>query len=138
MANKDYLESVSWQASYQGQLSHTAWCEGEVLIINQDEDLQVADAVPRRTCELTDDDKQQLERLNISANCWYDDAGILAARFTLDKRYTMVRIERSKPECKLSKDRVLQLIRDAMKTSTKPKGKEGDTSSSPMVHILVY
>ena len=122
MANKGYLQAVSWQASYQGQPSHTAWCEGEVLIIDQDEDLQVADTVPRRICELIDDDKKQLERLNIPTNSWYDDAGIIAARFALDKRYTMVRIERSKPKSKLSKVRVLQLIRDAMKTSIKPKG----------------
>ena len=43
----------------------------------------------------------------------------MAARYALDKWFTNVRIKRSKPACQLSKREV---IRDSMKTSTKPAG----------------
>ena len=121
MADRDILEGVSWQRSYQGKPSYAAYSETEVLMISQDEGLQIADAVPRQICELSDDDKKQLERLNIPASCWNDDATIMAARYALDKIYTVVKVERSKPQNKLNKSKVLQLIRDAMKTSSKPK-----------------
>ena len=120
MAVRDILDGVSWQGTYQGKPSNAAYCECEVLIISQDEDLKVGDAVSRRTCELIDDDKKQLEKLNISTSGQYDDASIMAARYALDKQCTAVDIERSKP---LSKNKVLQLIRDTMKTSTKPTSK---------------
>ena len=120
---KDVLEDVSWQVSYQGKLDHSAYYESEVLIISQDEGLQVADTVPRRTCELTDDDNKQLERLNIPQSSWHDDVSIMAARYALDKRFIIVNIERSTPGNQLSKAKVMQRIRDTMKTSTKPGGK---------------
>ena len=116
-------EDVSWQLSYQGKQYYSASFECEALIISQDDDLQVADAVPRRPSMLTDDDKNQLERLNLPQNSWLDDASIVSARYALDKRYTSVKIERSKPGNLLSKGKVLQLIRDTMKTSIKPGGK---------------
>ena len=72
MAN--FLEGVWWRVNYQGKPCYTAYYECECLIISQDDDLQVVDAVPRRTCELTDDDKKQLERLNLSQSSWNDDA----------------------------------------------------------------
>ena len=122
MAN--YLEEVSWQVNYQGKPCYTAYCECEVLIISQDESLHAADAVPRRTCELTEDDKKQLERLNIPTSNWQDDASIVSARYALDKRYMTVKIVRNTPENLLSKNKALQAIRDIMKTSTKPAGKE--------------
>ena len=118
------VENVSWQVNYQGKPCYIAYHQCECLIICQDDDLQVADAVPRRKCELTEDDKKQLERLNLPQTSWQDDASIISARCALDKRYTAVKIERSKPGDLLSKNKVLQLIRDTMKTSTKPGGKE--------------
>ena len=126
---KDLLEDVSWQVSYQGKTCYSAWCESEVLIISQDDSLQVADAVPRRICELTDDDKRQLERLNLPQSSWQDDACIMAARYALDKRCMIVNIEKSKPGNQLSKGKVMQLIRDTMKTSTKPAGKVNHSTS---------
>ena len=114
---------VSWQVNYQGKPCYSAYYECECLIISQDKDLQVADAVPRRSCELTDDDKQQLERLNLPQSSWKDDASIMATRYALDKRFTTVTVEKSKSENCLNKGRVMQLIRDTMKTSTKPGGK---------------
>ena len=125
---KDLLERVSWQGCYQGRTEYSAICETEVLLISQDDSLLVADAVPRRSCELTKDDKQKLERLNISPDSQYDDASIMAARYALDKRFTNTRVERSEPGSQLSKSRVLQMIRDTMKTSTKLKGKQNCTS----------
>ena len=120
---KDHLQGVSWQVSYQGHTFYAAFYESEVLIIQQDDNLHVTDAVPRRSCELTEDDKKQLERLNVSSDCQHDDASITAARCALDKRVTNIRIERSKPGSQLTKRQVLQMIKDTMKTSTKPGGK---------------
>lgn len=121
MAN--YLEEVSWQVSYQGKPCYSAYYECECLIISQDDNLQVVDAVQRRTYELTDDDKKQLERLNLPQSSWKDDTSIVAARYALDKRFTKIIIERSVSGNGLSKGKIMQLIRDTMKTSTKPGGK---------------
>ena len=114
------LKGVSWQVSYRGKECYSAFCEAEILIIKQDENLPVADAVPRRSCELTEDDKKELERLNVSVGSQYDDVDIMAARYALDKRITHVRVERSKPGEHLCKSKVLQTIQGMMKTSTKP------------------
>ena len=117
----DPLEGVSWQESYQGKPCYSAYCDTEVLIISQQDDgLPVADAVPRFTCELSDDDKKQLERLNLPLSSWNDDASIMEARYARDKRYTMIPVKRSKPGKLLCKTQVQQIIRNTMKASTKP------------------
>ena len=100
------IVDAHWQGSYQGKQSYIPQCESEILIIGQDESLQVADAVPKRICELTDDDKLQLERLNISTSSWYDDTSIMAARYALDEQSTVVHIERGTSQNKLSKSKV--------------------------------
>ena len=121
---KDPLEGVSWEVNYQGKPCYSAYCDTEVLIISQDDSLQVAEAVPRLTCELTDDDKRQLERLdNLPQSSWNDDASIIAARHALDKRHTMIQVERNKLGEKLSKTKVQRIIRNIMKASTKPARK---------------
>ena len=120
----DPLEGVSWQVSYQGKPCYSAYCDTEVLIISQDDGLPVADAVPRLTCELTDDDKKHLERLELPQSSWNDDASIMEARFAIDKRHTMVQVKRSKPGEQLCKTEVQQIIRNTMKASTKPACKQ--------------
>ena len=116
----DPFEGVSWQVNYQGKPCYVAYCETEVLIISQDDGLPVANAVPRLSCELTDDDKKQLERLKLPQSSWNDDASIMEARCALDnKRHTMIKVERSKPGEWLCKTKVQQLIRNTMKASTK-------------------
>jgi hypothetical protein len=116
---KDPLEGVSWQVSYQGKPCYSAYCETEVLIISQDDGLPGADAVPRLTCELTDDDKKQLERLDLPQSSWNDDASIMKARYGRDNRYTKIQIERNKQGEPLYKTKVQQTIRNTMKASTK-------------------
>ena len=123
MCIRDSLQGVSWQVNYQGKACHSAYCESEILIIYQDESLQKANAVPRRSCELAEDDKRKLERLNLSPSSWHDDASIMAARYALDERITMVKIERGKSGEQLCKSKVLQLIQGMMKASTKPARK---------------
>lgn len=123
MAERNNIVDVSWQGRFQGNHSYTPRCEYEVLIIIQDENLDVPDAVSRRTCELAGNDKLQLERLNISINTGYDDASIMAARYALDKQYTGVHIEKSTSQNTLSKSKILQLIRDTMMKSTKSASK---------------
>ena len=120
----DPLEGVSWQVSYQGKPCYSAHCDTEVLIIHQDDSLPVADAVPRLTCELTDNDKEQLERLDLPQSSWNDDASIMEARFAVDKIYTMVQIKRSKSGEELRKTEVQQIIRNTMKASIKPACKQ--------------
>ena len=117
------VDDVSWQVSYQGKPCYTAYYECECLIISQDDDLQVADAVPRRICEITDDDKKQLVKLDLPESSWQDDGSIMAARYALDKRYTTTTVEKSKPGNRLNKGKIMQLIRNTMKTATKPGGK---------------
>ena len=121
--NKKSLDGVSWEGSYQGKPCYSAHCDMEVLIFSQDESLPVADVVPRLTSELTDDDKKQLERLDLPQNSWSDDASIIAARYALDKRHTLVQVEKSKQGDKLYKTKVLKRITNTMKTSTKPARK---------------
>ena len=117
---KDPLEGVSWEGCYQGKPSYVAQCDVEVLIICQDDDLKIVDAVPRRACELSDDDDKQLERLNLPKSSCKDDASIMVARYASDKRFTVLKVERNKPGDQLHKTKVQQIIRNAMKTSTKP------------------
>ena len=118
MANNP-LEGVSWKENWQGKPCYSAYCDTEILIISQDDGLLVADAVPRLTCELSDDDKKRLERLDLPQSSWNDDASIMEARYALDKTYTMIQIERTKPGERLSKIKVQQIIRNCMKASTK-------------------
>ena len=117
---KDPLEGVSWKENWQGKPCYLAYCDTEILIISQDDGLPVADAVPRLTCELSDDDKKQLERLELPQSSRNDDVSIMEARYALDKIYTMIQIERNKPGERLSKIKVQQIIRNCMKASTKP------------------
>ena len=116
----DPLEGVSWEVNYQGKPCYSVYCDTEVLVISQDDGLPVADAVPRLICELSDDDKKQLERLNLPLSKWNDDASIMEARYARDKRYTMIIVEKSKPGEPLCKTKVQQIIRNTMKASTKP------------------
>jgi hypothetical protein len=116
---KDPLEGVSWQVSYRGKPCYSAYCETEVLIISQDDGLPVADAVPRLTCELSDDDKKQLERLELPQSNWNDDASIMDARYGRDKRYTMIPVEKRKPGESIHKTKAQQIIINTMKASTK-------------------
>ena len=118
--DKKSLDGVSWEGSFQGKPCYSAHCDVEVLIFSQDESLPLADAVPRLMSELKDEDKKQLERLELPQNSWSDDASIMAARYALDERHTMVQVEKSKPRDKLYKTKVLKCITNAMKTSTKP------------------
>ena len=117
---KDPLEGVSWEGRFEGNPYYSAHYDIEVLIISQDDSLPgVADAVPRINCELTDSDQNQLERLGLPHNSLRDDASIKAARFAFDKRFTKVQVERSN-HGGLSRTKVQEVIRNTMKTSTKP------------------
>ena len=117
---KDPLEGISWEGRFQGKPCYSAESDIEVLIISQEDSLPgIADAVPRLNCELRDSDQNQLERLGLSHNSLRDDVSIMAARFAFDKRFTKVQVERSN-HGGLSKTKVQGVIRNTMKTSTKP------------------
>ena len=121
---KDPLEGVSWEGRFEGKPCYSAQCDIEVLIISQKDSLPgVADAVPRLNCELTDSDRNQLERLGLLQDSPRDDASIMAARIDFDKRFTKVQVERSN-RGELSRTKVQEVIRNTMKTSTKPARKQ--------------
>ena len=46
--------------------------------------------------ELTEDDKKQLERLDLPPESWYDEGSIMKARMDRDSTYTAVGVERNK------------------------------------------
>ena len=121
---KNPLDGVCWEGTFQGKPYYSAKCDIEALIISQDDSLPgVADAVPRLNCELMDSDQNQLERLGLLKESPRDDASIMAARIDFDKRFTKVQVERSN-HGGLPKTKVQEVIRNTMKTSTKPARKQ--------------
>lgn len=81
--------------------------------------MQGPDIQPRCSLELTESDKNQLQRLGIPTANWQDDATIMAARCALDKKYTVLPMERSMSGEMLTKAYVLSKIEEYMKTTMK-------------------
>ena len=111
--------ATPWGYTLQGKKIDGATGTRDVLIIAQDGSLQGPDIQPRHSLELTDSDKNQLQRLGIPSNKWQDDATIMAARQASDVRCTLLTTERSKPGNSLSKEYVLSKIENSMKTTMK-------------------
>ena len=102
-----------------------AMCQKDELLIIQSDSLQGAGVVPRQlSAELKDEDKKQLERLNLSTESWSDEGSIMKARMHKDSTYTVVGIERSRPGQPLSKKMILKKIQDMMKTTLKAGSKK--------------
>ena len=115
---------ISWNYTLLGHTVHGATCHKDELLIIQSDNLQRADVIRRRlNVELTDDDKKQLERLDLPPESWYDEGSIMKARMDKDSRYTVVGVERNKPGEPLSKKMMIKKIQDMMKTTLKAGSK---------------
>ena len=113
-------QEISWSYTLEGNTIYAAKCSRDELMIIQSDDLEGANIVPRRNVELTAEDKKQLERLDLPPESWYDDSLIMKARLDRDRNFTLVGVERNKPEEPLSKKKVLRKIQDMMKSTLKP------------------
>ena len=111
--------ATPWGYTLQGMKIDGATGTRDILIIAQDDSLQGPDIQPRCSLELTESDKNQLQRLGIPTANWQDDASIMAARHASDVRCTLLATERSKPGNVLSKEYVLSKIGNSMKTTMK-------------------
>ena len=125
MAEPTGQYEISWNHTFQGHAVYGAICQKDELLIIQSDSLQGAGVVPRQlNVELTDEDRKQLERLNLFPDNLYDEESIMKARMDRDSTYTVVGIERSQHGQPLSKKIILKKIQDMMKTTLKAGGKK--------------
>ena len=111
--------ATQWEDTLYGKKMFGAYGTRDILTIAQDDNLCGPDIEQRLSLELTDTDKNQLQRLGIPTDNWQDDATIIAARCTLDREYTLLPIERSTPESLLTKQHILSKIENYMRTTLK-------------------
>ena len=111
--------ATQWEDTLQGRKLYGAFGTRDILVIAQDDTLQGPDIVPRCRFEMTENDKQQLQRLGIPLDNWQDDASIMVTRCSMDKEYTLLPTERSKPGIPLSKEHILAKIKKHMKVTMK-------------------
>ena len=113
--------AVPWGGTLQGEELHGAAGSRDVLIISQDEALQGEDIVPRRQAELTNDDKKELERLNLPPDQWEVDASIKAARYMKDTRFSAIEVMKSMAGQSLTTKEVLKKL-EVMMNNTQTEG----------------
>ena len=111
--------AIHWGGTIQGQQLYGAYGTRDIVIISQEDTLTAQDVVPRRSAQLTEEDLKKLGRLGLSQESSHDDSSIMAARIALDKEYSLVANERSRPGETLTKDYILDRISQAMKSTTK-------------------
>ena len=115
---------IYWNYKLQGYTIQRARCHKDALVIIQSDSLQGPGVVPRRPdAELTDEDKNQLERLNLPPECCKDEGSIMKARMDMDNWHTVVGVERNKPGEPLSRKLILKKIEDVTKTTLKAGSK---------------
>lgn len=112
-----------WGHVIQGRETHDAAGSRNFLFIFQDETIQGEDIVPRRKVELTSDDKRELERLDLPPDQWEDEASIMAARCSKDKRYSVTEVIKSNPGKPLMTNYVIKQIKILMNNTQKEGGK---------------
>lgn len=111
--------ATEWGCTLQEKKLLGAYGTRDIVIIAQDDSLQGPDIQPRCSLQLTDSDRNQLQRLGIPTANWQDDATIMAARCALDKDYTLLPIERSISGEMLTKNYVVSKIEEYMKRTMK-------------------
>ena len=122
MASNSQPAGLQWQVTFQGRTMDVAHCQRDVLIIVSSESLQGDDIVPRRDVELTQEDIEKLQRLNLPGPVeqWKDDASIMKARCELDKQYYgSVTVKRGE-----TKQSILKACEILMKSTTKAGGEQ--------------
>ena len=114
---EDYIEEV-WEGEFQGNKVYTALGPRDVLIISN-ETVEGPDVVPRKKGSLTQEDKDRLTSQGITPDCWEDDAKMMEARFSRDRDYSVISIERN-----TTADNILSKIDTLLKNTKKPGGKK--------------
>ena len=130
--------ATEWGETLQGMKLHGAYGTRDIMIISQNDSLQGPDIQPRGSLELTDSDRNQLQRLGIPINNWQDDASIMAARCALDKEYTLLPMERNMSGETLTKAYVLSKIEEHMKTTMKAGCKYTENTNHHCMVIVVF
>ena len=116
---EDYIEEV-WESEFQGRKIYYALGPRDVLIISS-ESLEDPDIVPRKKGSLTQKDKDRLTSQGIPPDCWEDDAKMMEARFSRDRRCSVVSMERD-----TTAEHILSTIDTLLKNTKKPGGKNSN------------
>ena len=112
-----------WGYKLQGEEVHGATGPSDILIVSQYETIQGEDTTPRRTTKLTSDDKRELERLDLAPDQWEDDASIMAARCSKDRRHSVTEVIKNRPGEPLMAKYVMKQIEMLMNNTQKQGGK---------------
>ena len=111
------IEEV-WGCEFQGEIYRGAIGPRDVLIISI-ETVDGPDVVPRKKGCLTQEDKDRLTSERIPSDCWEEDAKMMEARYSRDKKYSVVSIERD-----TTAEHILSTIDTLLKNTKKPGGKK--------------
>lgn len=96
----------------------------DVLIIESDLPLSIPDVELRRPADLTDADRQKLKSQGISSD-ELNEANIISKRYEYDKRRTLFRVLRSKPDHhQLLRQEVFESIVELFKGTKNDGGKQ--------------
>ena len=117
LEKEDYIEEV-WEGEFRGEKVYTALGLRDVLIISN-ETVEGPDVVPRKKGCLTQKDKDRLTSECIPPDCWEDDAKMMEARYSKEKRFSVVSIERD-----TTAKHILSTIDTLLKNTKKPGGKK--------------
>ena len=117
MTSSDHIEEV-WEGEFQGYKVYSAQGPRDILIISS-ESLEDPDIVPRKKGSLTQKDKDRLTSQGIPSDCWEDDAKMIEARFSRDRRCSVVSMERD-----TTAEHIQSTIDTLLKNTKKPGGKK--------------
>ena len=93
-----------------------------MLIIAPDQSLSHSEAVPRRSGQLTEEDKMMLQSQGLPPDC-QDELDIVRAKYELDKRVKLVDVK-SGHTLQLSRDEVIENIAHLLNTTQNDGGKD--------------
>ena len=116
---EDYIEEV-WEGEFQGKKLYAAQGPRDVLIISN-ETAEGPDVVQRKKSCLTQEDKYRLTSQGIPPDCLEDDAKMMEARYSKEKRFSVVSIERN-----TTAEHILSKIDTLLKNTKKPGGKNSN------------
>ena len=98
---------VEWYGA--GSLTYSVQGGRDVLIIESDLPISNPEVVPRRSSELTDEDRQKLKSQGVFSDD-LDEVSIVKGRYKCDKRRTLFRVIKSESNNPLSLDKVHRSI----------------------------
>ena len=111
---------VDWYGT--GSIAYSAQGGRDVLIIESDLPLPHPETTPRRSAQLTDDNRQKLKSQGVSSDD-LDEASIIRQRYECDKRRTLFRVLRSEPGHQLHQGDVIESITELFSGTKNDGGK---------------